>query len=259
MRCFFFIDESGDSGIGRIRTANTPGASPYMTLGGALIREANLVSARNKLDEIRQKIGRELHCNTLNHQQKVFFSRELNEIKVLLFGVISRKETLGNYIDEINNRLYYNKCAQYILETLGHAAKRFKIPPYDIHIVFEKGNFDYDKLKNLVRKCQLNPIHERAKLLQYIQADNITSKEKAEESLLSLADIVAHSLFKCIDKNQNNFFIPEPRYLDEISPKFYSSKKDKSVINFGIKAVHSVKQLQLDRDIQTILSHLKSQ
>ena len=33
----FYIDESGDSGTGQVRSGNEGGASPYMTLGGVLL------------------------------------------------------------------------------------------------------------------------------------------------------------------------------------------------------------------------------
>ncbi len=37
----FYIDESGDSGTGQVRSGAQGGASPYMTLGGVLVRDSD--------------------------------------------------------------------------------------------------------------------------------------------------------------------------------------------------------------------------
>jgi hypothetical protein len=37
----FYIDESGDAGTGQVRSGTEGGASPYMTLGGVLVRDSD--------------------------------------------------------------------------------------------------------------------------------------------------------------------------------------------------------------------------
>jgi hypothetical protein len=126
--------------------------------------------------------------------------------------------------------MYYNKCAQYLLEQVGSFIKRYKIEPDDVEIIFEEGNFDYQSLRNFVRKCQSNPIHENSKLLRCIKADKITSAPKKKLPTLCLADLVAHSLYKCVDKSDRDFQIPEYRYLQELSPKFYAERFNKKIL-----------------------------
>lgn len=45
--------------------------------------------------------------------------------------------------------MYYNKCAQYLLERIGWFLESRKISSSNVQIIFEKANVDYDKMKNL--------------------------------------------------------------------------------------------------------------
>ena len=44
-----YIDESGEAGINKVRSDLSPGASPYMTLGGCLVANSDAEKIRNKL------------------------------------------------------------------------------------------------------------------------------------------------------------------------------------------------------------------
>ena len=254
----FLVDESGEAGINKIRSKQNPGASPYMTLGGVLIPDTHLEKIKKNTSIIKKEIGKELHCSTLDHNQKVYFSREISKEKILLFGVISRKKTLGDYkqVIDSNSKLYYNKCAGYLLENLGHFANEAGINQSRIKIIFEEGNFDYPSLRNYVRACQTKPLNPRAEYLKNIHAGNIETQKKSENELLPLADLVAHALFKCVEKNEKNFSIPEPRYLQELSKKFFNNKEDKKVVSYGIKAIHKLNDLLLDKDIHNFLEKM---
>lgn len=251
-----YIDESGEAGISKIRSSEARGASPYMVLGAALIPSVCETSINERLSRIADKLGKEfLHCNKLNHQQKVYFSREVSRERFLAFGVISYKDTLKAYSDAINKSsdLYYNKCSQYLLEKVSLFMHSNDENEGDIDIVFETGNFDYESFKNLIRKCQKSPIYKSTKLLRYIDTKKITSKSKSEESLLQLPDLVAHALYKCVDKNDGNYGIPEPRYLNELKSKFFQDTETGKIDGYGLKAVHNLKQLSLDPEILQIM------
>ena len=208
----FLIDESGEAGISKIRSSKSGGASPYMTLGGVLLETDQLEKYRSYVETIRQHVGKKsLHCNQLRHFQKVYFAKRVAEIPPLhCFGVISRKETLGWYKNTIDDdsSAYYNKCAQFLLERVGHFMKANEILPHKLEIIFERGNFNYRKLKNLIKTCQDTPIGRtkqqinEIKLLRQIDAENIRDTPKDEEPLLQLADLVAHALYRCVDKTK---------------------------------------------------------
>ncbi|MBD8876942.1 DUF3800 domain-containing protein [Roseibium polysiphoniae] len=260
MKYTFYIDESGDAGIGKIRTDNTPGSSPYMTMGGALIPEVKKDEIRQALVNLKAIIKKELHCSELNHIQKIKFAKEASEQQILLFGLISRKETLKEYKSTIDgdNKKFYNKCASYLIEYLCAFLKEKKISRNDVDIVFEEGNFDYNALKNYIKRCRKTPLYTPTKILTHIDANNISAQPKQNEILLAIPDLVAHALFKCVDKTAGNHFITEYRYLKEISRKFHHSVITNKIVGSGIKPIHKLESLILDKDTFDFFKDLKA-
>ncbi|MEM7059956.1 MAG: DUF3800 domain-containing protein [Pseudomonadota bacterium] len=255
-----YVDESGEAGIGKVRSSKQTGASPYMALGGVLVPQGLENTLKTQLDEIARKFGKaHLHCNKLSHAQKVFYSRQIAKQKVLLFGVISLKETLGWYKDEIggDSSKYYNKCAQYLLEKVGRFMSTHGVESSDISIFFEEANFNYGAMRRLISKCRETPIRRETRFLRRIEPYAIAAAPKSEKPMLQLADLSAHALYQCANKSNLNYEIPEPRYLRELQSRFFSEADTRKVVGYGIKAVHRLSEVKLDRDIQTLLTDLK--
>lgn len=260
-RFTIFIDESGEAGISKVRSKTFGGASPYMTLGASLISNRSRKATENTLEKITEEIGKKsLHCSQLNHYQLLHFVRAISRRKMRLFGVISRKATLGSYKETIDDdsNMYYNKCAQYLLERVAWFMEARGIPPENLDIIFEKANVNYDKMRNLLWACQTNPKHPATKRLNNIVLSRIKVKKKGDEPLLKVADLVAHALYKAVDKQDQNFEIPEPRYLRELAPHFFGNPKTQAVIGAGIYCVHSTDDLKLDEDVKDVLDNMKA-
>ncbi|UXN04842.1 DUF3800 domain-containing protein [Bartonella sp. HY406] len=242
-----------------MRSESSSGASPYMTLGACLIANRDREVIENTLVEVRTQLRKKsLHCSDLNHYQIIHFTRQIIKQNIRLFGIISRKETLGGYKSRIddNSKMYYNKCVQYLLERVGWFMESRQIPPENLDIVFEDANVDYNKMRNLLRSCQSNPRHENTQKLQYIDIKKITVKKKSEEPLLELADLVAPALYKCVDRQTKQQNILEPRYLCELAPRFFGNPKNQIVVGAGLYCVHTTRDLKLDADVETILNGL---
>lgn len=258
-RFTIFIDESGEAGIGKIRSESSGGASPYMTLGASLISNRSRKTIEDTLEKLSADIGKNsLHCSHLKHYQLLHFVRQITQRKMRLFGVISRKATLGSYKTAIadDSSMYYNKCAQYLLERVGWFMEARKIPPGNLDIIFEQANVDYEKMRNLLWTCQSNPKHPNTRKLQHIDIRNIAVKKKSEEPLLQLADLVAHALYKCVDKQSKNFGIAEPRYLRELAPHFFGHPETQTVVGAGLYCVHSVRDLNLDSEVEEVFNSM---
>ena len=251
-----FIDESGEAGIEKVRSQEGGGASPYMTLGACLIRNKDRKLVEDNLNEIQNRISKKyLHCSQLKHYQILYYIRKIKELDTRIFGVISHKNTLGSYKQKIsdNSSMYYNKCAQYLLERIGWFLESRKISSSNVQIIFEKANVDYDKMKNLLRACQKNPKHQLTRKLRFIDVDNIKIMTKNEEPIIQIADLVAHALYKCVDKTDKNFRIPEPRYLRELSSHFFGHPETGLIVGAGLHCVHSLRDVQLDADVEAEL------
>jgi hypothetical protein len=254
-----FIDESGEAGIGRVRSETSGGASPYMTLGAALIHGQDRSAIEKSLGDIAGEFGKKaLHCSKLRHYQLVHFARKITRHNMRLFGVISRKATLGTYKKSIseNSNLYYNKCAQYLLERVGWFMEARGINPENLDIVFEKANFDYNKMRNFLWACQSNPKHVGTQKLKHIAVSRISVKDKKDEPLLQIGDLVAHALYRCVDKTALNYGITEPRYLRELGPHFFGHPDTNAVAGAGLYCVHSVDHLNVDSDVAEVMNGL---
>jgi len=243
-----FVDESGDSGLTRVNGIEAHGATTYMTMGGVLIPDSHFLHVNKGILKIENTIGRAMHCNELNHMQKRLCALEMSKHQILCFGVISDKRTLQGYREDISrdNALYYNKCAQYLLECLGHFMTRYDIPRDDVNIVFERANYNYSALRNLIRKCQETPFRGQSKTLKKINIDQIFNEPKNEEPLLKFADVVAHALYKTVQRGPRDYGLSEFSYIEHLAGKFYSHDRSGKVVNYGIKPIHNLSELNLD-------------
>lgn len=256
-----YIDESGEAGIRNVRSGSSLGASPFMTLGAVLTESRRKSEIERCLQRVQKLIGKRngLHCAQLSHSQKVFYTRSIASQPVICFGLISRKGTLGNYGNRIghNPRKFYNKCAQYLLERVGKFLQDFAIRADDVDVVFEEGLFDYATLRAFIGICQKNPKHPDTAYLRNINIAKLKSAKKSEESLLQLADLVAHSLYQTVHKSDKNHNIPEPRYLKELQHRFYADGKTGEVLSHGIKLVHELEDIKFDADVELFIRDLR--
>lgn len=255
-----FIDDSGDAGVEKVRTHNTPGASEFLTLGAVLMVTKNFQSHRDLLFEIKGAMNKnDIQCKNLNHFQKVYFAKKLASVNhIICFGVISKKSTLGNYAKRIENdsTKFYNKCCLYLFEMIGRFLRDSGISMDEIDFVMEEGNFQYQALRSYLRRCRDNPQYATSKMLAFLNPDNIIQVPWKDEELLTYADLVTHSLYKAVDKPASCLHQNETRYLNELKTKFVKSKSDGKIVGYGLKVIHKVSHLDLDDETSTFLTNL---
>ncbi|WP_417598780.1 DUF3800 domain-containing protein [Pararhodobacter oceanensis] len=252
-----FIDESGEAGLKRIRTADSPGASPYFVMGALVCTDASANRVRKLMDRFRADVQKKSwkHATELGHAEKVHLARQLGAQKdVRFFAVLSNKSTLreyGKYID-YNSHKFYNKCACYLLELICKVLKARGAREEDISVVFEERNHDYDAMRRYLTKVKDKPHYSHSRSLEILNVFGISAMKKGEDALLDVADFIGHAVYQLVNKSESNFFIPEPRYFQELSPRFAASNNGE-IEGVGVKYIHSLKQLKLDADIEMIL------
>jgi hypothetical protein len=116
VKCYVYIDESGDLGIKTVRGDAAFGASPYFVLAAAVMPHAATMNARKILKETEVTIPKQWkHATDLNHMQTVYFCRRSASLNARFFAVISNKATLNDYASQIawDPHKFYNKCSHY--------------------------------------------------------------------------------------------------------------------------------------------------
>lgn len=230
-----------------------------MTMGGVLIKNDYLDDYRKILRELADLFGKpSLHCSKLSHNEICYFAKKLNELDLVIFGVVSLKTTLGTYRGTIksNAKLYYNKCAHYILERVGMCFEEMGLTEDELSVCFEEGNFDYNKLRGLISKCRSNPMRPNTKFLKHVNSNAITAKEKSSEALLQFGDLVAHALFRCVDDGPRTFGITETRYVDEMRDRFWRSGAKTKAIGQGLYCVHKVADVGANPTVERFFREL---
>ncbi|MBL9073099.1 DUF3800 domain-containing protein [Tabrizicola sp.] len=251
-----FIDESGEAGISKVRTDSSRGASPYFVLGAAVFQPASEIHARTVLAEVKNTITKKSwrHATELDHAAKVLLARRCSELHGRFFAVVSNKSTLGEYKDLIESdpQKFYNKCLKYLLELICSYLQRVRVQPDQLSVILEHRNHDYDAMYRYLSTVKENPLYEESKSLSILNVFAISPIEKGKEELLEYADFVSHAVYQLTNKSAANYGIPEPRYSQEMSKRFAADTQGK-ILGSGIKCIHSLDQLELNRDIVRIL------
>ncbi len=218
------------------------------------------VLAKNCLQQARELIGRPKwkHATDLKHRQKVLLSKEFARLPVRFFAVVSRKETLGGYRAVINSEAhkYYNKCAQYLLESVCSYLGPLMETDDDLAIFFEARNHDYDAMRRFLGKVKDNPIYSQSKSLKNLNPFGISTLKKGENDMLDIADFVAHSIFQCVNVSNANYRITEPRYFNELASRFAGDGAG-NPIGYGLKFVHDLTDMKFEAEIENMFRNTK--
>ena len=263
MNYTLFVDESGDQGINKIRTSSSGGQSPYLTLGAALVKDDDIEAITTEIKQIvgeikgKQRESFQIHFSQMKHKEKVYVCQQFAQLPVTFLGLISKKDTLGNYAEQINKEStkYYNKNIEYLLEIVGQLFSQHNIG-FDKHqIIFEEiKNFNYQQTRNYINIVRDNPMHQKAHQLKHINPSKIESAEKSNAPLLCLADCVAYSLHQCCQDWKGVY---EPRYIHELRSRFHCDG-EKYIKYSGIKFIHTIARC-IPSDVQGFFEKLKAE
>ena len=258
----FYVDESGDSGTSRIRSPSSGGSSQFMVLGGVLIADDSKNSITSSLQQICSHLGlQQLHCQNINHHKQVYCARTVAELDLTCFGVLSDKNTLQGH-SQIRGQeafRYYHKCVQYLLEQLCKCIKHEGIDPNLVSVVFEEtGALQLPQLRKFISLCITNPRQQQSEILEILNTSKFLVQKKKDEPLLQYADLVANSLYQCVNKSLANYDIPETRYINELRFKFWANPQNNLINGFGIKPIHNLNSLNLDADVREFFQGLQN-
>lgn len=120
----------------------------------------------------------------------------------------------------------------------------------------EKMNHDYSKLINFLNAVKNNPLYPQSASLALLNPFSISTKPKGEDTMLDIADFVAHAVYQCLNRTPTNYSIPEPRYLREMCSRLAGDKQNRA-LGVGLKCIHSLQKIDADPEIQEFFKSIK--
>ena len=124
-------------------------------------------------------------------------------------------------------------------------------------MIFEhKEGVEYGWMKKYIRNIALEPHEGDSHFLKSINPESISAKTKNEEPLLKISDAVASSIFQCCENKVLG--IRETGYLERIRDKFPADTNGR-ILDYGIKAINNIHDLNLSPKEQEFFLSLKSQ
>lgn len=261
------IDESGNAAYTKLSDGKGYGAENFLNISAVFVENKEIENIKEQLTYIKSVLElKKLHfTDVFKHYDKLFYLKTISEnTKFTAFATISNKRTLrdenGNLAyDPKNITSYYHKNLIFLFEKISKYIYYNKIDPDKILFVIENSkSISLKKFKHYINKVKKDKQKEEKWkfYLSNIKEENICTKEKEDEVLLTLADAVASSIYqitcgKYFDGQQ----IIEPRYLDMLLQHFY--KKDDSIFNAGLKFVHKIEDVDLSDEALNFFQKIK--
>lgn len=235
-----YIDESGDTGLNKIRPKDANGASEWLTLGASLYHCEDEIKTVEFIRDVRKRIndtqGPDLHFRRLSDPKKLFACQQLSLQPARAFAVLSHKPNMKGYRNQAAERLFisprgwfYNWCIRLLLERVTDYAERYMLRHFKetrpIKLVFsERGGVAYDWLKDYVEilmiqsRTQTLHLEKRDVKHSVLDLDLIEVVPHVKSAGCQIADIVTSALHSAADAFGPRWNIEPAKALRPILP-----------------------------------------
>lgn len=245
---YAYIDEAGDEGFGKLKTARCGGQSRWFALGAILVSDQNdrcLPQWRDESLKIFENKRRDLHFNKLKHEQKVALVRLLAEKPFGISVICSDKIEITNLQAELYAKYkekghLYNYLTRFLLERLTTAcANKAKLSgtQAQLEVTFSRrAGTDYSVMRDylfLMRdgKEKLPPM--RSVDWSVLNPEDIKVENHSKRAGLQLADVVTSATYAGLEPNL--YGDVETRYARSFARRFL--KEGNSISNCGVTVV----------------------
>ena len=245
---YAYIDEAGDEGFGKLKTARCGGQSRWFALGAILVSGQNdrcLPQWRDEALQIFENKKRDLHFNKLKHEQKVALTRLLAEkpfgISVICSDKIEITKLRADVYAKYKEKGHlYNYLTRYLLERLTTAcANKAKLSgtQAQLEVTFSRrAGTDYSVMRDylfLMRngKEKLSPV--RSIDWSVLNPEDIKVENHSKRAGLQLADVVTSATYAGLEPNL--YGDVETRYARSVARRFL--KESNSIANCGVTVV----------------------
>lgn len=266
---YAYIDEAGDEGFGKLRSAPSGGQSTWLLIGAILVAKENDHLLPQWRDEILTQFPskshkRDLHFVKLKHEQRVAACRLLAEKR---FGacvicsdkrqILLLKDTKPELYEKYKtNGHLYNYLVRFCLERLTAAcAIKSRGKPCKLYVTFSKRHStNYQAMRDylyLMRDDRevIKPV--RSINWNVLNPEDIRVENHSNRAGLQLADVITSATYQAFQENL--YGDVETRYISILDKRFL--KENNSIRDCGITLVP--KSAQPHSDTKRMLIRMK--
>jgi hypothetical protein len=267
-----YIDESGDSGLARVKPKTVPGSSEWLIVSAVVIpvdQEAN-VSGRvaGMMEAINSHQLRDLHFNKLNVERKELVCRYLTQKHVKCFSVCCNKQNMEGYVNPWAQQIrsdnwFYCWVTRLLLErvtTFVEAAslKRYGEVKKGKLEYSQRGGLGYDQMTAYYDWLRMKSRAENLFLplgdLAWATMDRrlLEVHNHKDRDGLKLPDIVASAFFKAADIHDTGAC--DPKFAQLLKPRMARSPDTDEIAGFGVKLMPNWRLLRVQPEQREIFS-----
>jgi hypothetical protein len=190
-----FIDESGDPGL-----KIDKGSSYYFIVSLVVFKEnEEAVACDKKIELLKKELNwnnlSEFHFKNNSNKIKELFLRTVNEYNFFYYCIVINKDLNKLWSKNFNKKYFYNRTCSLVFEKAKDKLDNA------IVLIDKSGNLDFRHQLEKYLKSKINSSKKK-----YIK--KIKMQDSAKNNLLQLADYVAGSINRSINKTKkcNNFY-----------------------------------------------------
>jgi hypothetical protein len=237
-----YIDEAGDFGLRNVVPVDQRGASEWLIISAAVIRQSIEPQIVDGLRQLRLAAKNTqspaLHFRTLNDRQKKIICAGLAKMDVRLFVVISNKQNMRYYknrfaasVSSTGAWFYWWMCRllfERVSEFCEHRNDLAKTPGAKIRFEFSRRtDLDYSEFTGYLSRiwAQEQPfLKKRIPRWSVIDLQQIHALDHRTRAGLQLADIVASAFYRAV--NRDGVAAPNAVYAEALKPRIWSKNGD---------------------------------
>ncbi|MGJ4958002.1 DUF3800 domain-containing protein [Bradyrhizobium sp. HKCCYLRH2015] len=266
-----YIDESGDTGLNRVKPDSPDGATEWLILSAFLVSSANdsnLVSWVKDVQEGIKSKRRDLHFNKLLPFKKSMVCAALAQKDARCFSVMSNKQNIERYknknLGEEKAWLYW-WLTRLLLERVTDFCERLtpiKQRGQDkLRIVFSRrGGLTYENFKSYLELLRYQSVNGKLRLKagdikwSMIDLNEVLVMDHHHRAGLQLSDVIAGAFYEAVERNRGDIEHCEPAYAKQLEPLVAKSAKN-NALGYGIKTMPNLWKMDLQDQQKAIFEH----
>ena len=263
-----YIDESGDTGLKRVKPIDTPGASEWMVLSAVVIRRTHEADVVRWMKDIcrpfrnHQRFG--FHFRNLKPAKKLLVCEGIRKLPLRIFVVASNKKNMRGYLNPWaalipSNNWFYCWMTRVLLERVTFFVNSDSLARYGeprlLKIEYSnRGGLSYAQMDAYYTYLQHRVSIGRNELTmgdlswQVMRRGLLQVHQHDDRAGLHFADAAASSFFKACDKYDTGAI--DTQFAKLLEPRMgrFPDILDGQIAGYGVKLLPGLRSAKLDLD-----------